>query len=519
MQAQRAALIAYVQTQLVPRVTAASVDPRLPQRSLSERLANVGVLPMFGFPTRVRYLFHERPGGALRVAAGRRSRSRTGHRDQPVRPVVRDGKGRPHPHGGRRRRLPAAGKRRRRAAEPARPTAADRTVPAVPGGRRISESRRRHVRSAVRHRRTTSRSIFLSRGAFARGSAASRDFDGVFEWTARASRPKVGVTPIALTPVANFEIWSGQDTVYVINDNEGQQFDFEKLAQGETWVTRDALAKIGVNNPRSCAGGATDRRALASVKPTDVLVLGIQTWPVGVSAVPLRVEGRAALYSLGFLLRRAAAVRLDIHERELKVGLRVMQDPNGQVIGQIFISDSLENGAGYSSYFGTPAEAESSPAVRRGPDEQHVLWPARRSDGSQGNPAHGALCRTSCPDCLRDFSNLAYHNILDWRLGLDLARLALDPNAPIDFSVPYWQGLDAAAAGPYFAAHARLAAVDIRRASGRPARKPGRDHHPSALEHGSEYFGPQLAAAYAQAVAAGCQVTMKSIFEVLRRPF
>jgi hypothetical protein len=32
-------------------------------------------------------------------------------------------------------------------------------------------------------------------------------------------------------------------------------------------------------------------------------------------------------------------------------------------------------------------------------------------------------------------------------------------------------------------------------------------------------FSPQLAAAYAQAVAAGCQVTLKSIFEVLRRPF
>jgi hypothetical protein len=28
-----------------------------------------------------------------------------------------------------------------------------------------------------------------------------------------------------------------------------------------------------------------------------------------------------------------------------------------------------------------------------------------------------------------------------------------------------------------------------------------------------------LAAAYAQAVAAGCQVTVKSIFDVLRRPF
>jgi hypothetical protein len=137
----------------------------------------------------------------------------------------------------------------------------------------------------------------------------------------RDNRPKVGVTPIGMTPVANFEIWSGPDTVYVINDNDGQLFDFEKLAQGETWVTRDALSKVGVNNPPLAAGGAPDRRALASVKPTDVLVLGIHTWPVGVNAVPLRVEGRAALYSLGFLLRRAAAVRLDIHERELKVGL------------------------------------------------------------------------------------------------------------------------------------------------------------------------------------------------------
>jgi hypothetical protein len=33
------------------------------------------------------------------------------------------------------------------------------------------------------------------------------------------------------------------------------------------------------------------------------------------------------------------------------------------------------------------------------------------------------------------------------------------------------------------------------------------------------FAGPQLATAYAQAVAAGCQVTIKSIFEVLRRPF
>jgi hypothetical protein len=34
------------------------------------------------------------------------------------------------------------------------------------------------------------------------------------------------------------------------------------------------------------------------------------------------------------------------------------------------------------------------------------------------------------------------------------------------------------------------------------------------------YFGPQVAAAYAAAIAAGCEPpAMKTIFEVLRRPF
>lgn len=520
MQAQRAALIAYVQTQLVPRVTAASTDPRLPQRSLSERLANVGVLPMFGFPTRVRYLFHERPGGAyewppdgvvdreLDIAISQFAPSSETVKDGVIHTAVGvvdyqpQGNSvveQPNPLGPP---LPIGLCRRCQAVDGSQNPAPSCPVcgAAQPDYEQVNLSQPRGFTTCP-------------------WFGGSRDFDGVFEWTARASRPKVGVTPIGMTPAANFEIWSGQDTVYVINDNEGRQFDFEKLAQGEIWVTREALAKIGVNNPSLVAHGAPDRRALASVKPTDVLVLGIQRWPVGINALPLRVEGRAALYSLGFLLRRAAAVQLDIHERELKVGLRVMQDPNGQVAGQIFISDSLENGAGYSSYFGTPAEAESLLRFVVGQTSSTFYGPLVAQQDPQGNQLHGALCRTSCPDCLRDFSNLAYHNILDWRLGLDLARLALDPAAPVDFSVPYWQGLDAAAAGPYFAAMAGWQPVTF---GGLQAGRRGNQveiiTHP-LWNTDLNFAGPQLAAAYAQAVAAGCQVTMKSIFEVLRRPF
>ena len=128
-------------------------------------------------------------------------------------------------------------------------------------------------------------------------------------------------------------------------------------------------------------------------------------------------------------------------------------------------------------------------------------------------------CTTSCPDCLRDFSNLPSHSILDWRLGLDLARLALDPAAPIDFSVSYWQGLDTAAATPYFAA---LPGWQLATFGGLQGGQRGNVveiiTHP-LWDCDPNHFGPQLAAAYAQATSTGNQVQFKSLFELLRRPF
>ena len=45
----------------MPEVTAAAQDQSLIQIGLSERLANRGILPMFGFPTRARLLYHKQP--------------------------------------------------------------------------------------------------------------------------------------------------------------------------------------------------------------------------------------------------------------------------------------------------------------------------------------------------------------------------------------------------------------------------------------------------------------------------
>jgi hypothetical protein len=57
------------------------------------------------------------------------------------------------------------------------------------------------------------------------------------------------------------------------------------------------------------ANGAAIQCGLAAVSETDMLLLGISDYGPGRIADPRTPRGRAALYSLAFMLRRAAAVR------------------------------------------------------------------------------------------------------------------------------------------------------------------------------------------------------------------
>ncbi len=515
--AARQTLIDFINQQLAGEITFAANNPALPQDALSERLANVGLLPMFGFPTRVRFLYHKRPKGGYDWPPEKgtvdRDLDMAISQFAPGAETVKDGLIHTsvgvvnyRPQGNVVVEAPDP-------LGPARPIGFCRSCQAVDV--QPTAAATCPVCGATALQRPGYEVIQLAQPVgFRTWPRQDRDFDGIFEWTPRASRPKMGATLQQLTPRANFGIWAGPETIFVVNDNGGRCFDFVKLSQGETWVTLEALAQLGINNPQLNAAAGQDRRALASIKPTDVMVLGIQSWPAGVVYSPLDVNGRAALYSLGFMMRRAASVRLDIDERELKVGLRVIQDSNAQVRGEIFISDSLENGAGYSSHLGTPTEAENLLRFLIGQGDSSFYDPLVTA-------AHALVCQTSCPDCLRDFSNLAFHNILDWRLGLDLARLALDPNAPIDFTVSYWQSLAISAATAYFAAQPQWVSVAF---AGVPAGRRGAIVemivHPLWNTTDLNNLCPPLNAAYAQAQAAGAQtIRFKSIFEVLRRPY
>jgi hypothetical protein len=513
---ERQALLDDVRNNLLRKI-GGTVQPGSPftQDSLSERLANAGLLPMFGFPTRTRFLFHEQPRKLPPENGIDRDLDIAISQFAPGAETVKDGV--VHT---------AVGVVHYRRYGTRVIEVADPLGPPVPLGLC------RHCQAVVmRPAAGVTTCDVCGRGApdfgliqlsqprgFRTLFDGGRDFDGVFEWTPRASRAKTDAERLPMTPCLNFEFWSDVREVCVVNDNAGQLFRFEKLAQGETWATRHAVDQLNQQRAdlrlptvavRYAASVPPEDRALGSIKQTDLLLLGLRSLPTSLDLSPLRVEGRAALYSFGFLLRRAAAVLLDINEWEMRVGLRVVRDARDEVMGQVFLSDSLENGAGYCSQFGNPAAA-----VR-------LLNFVTDSNGSFLRPylaaSHADRCPTSCPDCLRDYSNMAWHNILDWRMGLDVARLALDANVPVDFSSTHWQDLPTATGNSYFAALGWTVDTFARLPAGR-ARS---GSHGEVIVHPLwSDSHPQLNQARTQAQAEGInQLQPKTLFELLRRPF
>jgi hypothetical protein len=248
----------------------------------------------------------------------------------------------------------------------------------------------------------------------------------------------------------NFNVGSGPGRLHVINDNAGRLFNFSRRSASSNSMIDVAAANaadvkhaasIGRRAPApSVPFGPITSCALAAISETDMLLLGIRAFARGCGVDPRNAQGRAALYSLAFMLRRAAAVYLDIQDYELKAGIRSLENPVGTLTGEVFLCDTLENGAGYATHLGTPAVMQDllEMIARPTPRQFHD----RLVDG-----AHADLCNTSCPDCLRSYSNLPYHNLLDWRLGMDMASLALDPLSPLSVTSPRWQSVaDLAAA-------------------------------------------------------------------------
>ena len=228
------------------------------------------------------------------------------------------------------------------------------------------------------------------------------------------------------TVVENAEIASFNNHIISINDNGGKGgFDFHPASvyrratygQG-AYTTKVEYPPEAENKWVRAQLDTSWRIALMSKRPTDVLLAHISQFPVGIFPNLLTVEGRAAWFSFAFWLRTVAAVKLNIDPNEIQAGFRTYRNDQGPA-GEAFLCDQLENGAGYCRHLGQP-DVFRSLLREADPDVVGTLavqW--LEAD-------HSDNCDASCHRCLRDYNNMPYHPLLDWRLALDMAGRGSD---------------------------------------------------------------------------------------------
>ncbi|MDL2344230.1 DEAD/DEAH box helicase [Deinococcus sp. MIMF12] len=423
------------------KILAIAGDDRYVQEALSERLAHAGLLPMFGFPTRTRLLYLD----PLERISGRDFPPRNVvDRDldlaisafAPGAEIVRDklvhtsaGVANLHPAPRGLARVspglyPPLGE-----ANP-RPMGTCRHCRAVHHTADLAGQERQTVvcptcgQEALRVLDAREPRHFFATGE-------PRDYNGFFEIRGTTTRPTMAVQEGGQTSrTENAVLQSsplGQPGEILTFNDYGGRDGFEFVPHPNRALGGAYVASL--ERTSAAQSDARGRRiTLLSSRRTDTLRVGLEVWPEHHRALPSQVEGRAAWYSVAFALRDAASVLLDIESGELEGGLYATRrgtdsDPEGQA----FLSDRLENGAGYATHLAQPAQFGQ-------------LLSTLDVQLSQAWQGHAASCDTSCARCLRDYTNLAFHPLLDWRLALDMVAL-LRGNAPLTFTGSSWEAL------------------------------------------------------------------------------
>jgi DEAD/DEAH box helicase domain-containing protein len=411
----------WVRQDLLDAIDSAYADPLLTHHHLSERLANAGVLPMFGFPTRVRPLVYPQAGRPP-LEVSERPLGLAVSMFSPGSQTTRDGW--VYEANG----FAAYQPRTHRSSDPLGPPVALRRCTsctyAVSDDGAQAAGACPVCGAGVRMTRMHQPLGF-------RTSSDRRDRTSEEGLSSSASRPVLGWVEAPAEPlrVGATDVWvMDQGKLLTVNDNAGMLFHTQREPDGSHVV-------IGADNTAQPGGFA-----IGEVRVTDALMVLPRGLAIEGGAIPilerLCPSGLAALQSFGEALRMGAQVELDIDPTEITVGLQSRRI-DGVVSAGLYIADTLENGAGYAAELGQADRL--SQVIERIADGLSTTW---------GSTAHRA-CDASCPDCLRSYDNRFIHPLLDWRLALDVADLCL--GRPL--RAERWLGLAVSAAERFVAAY------------------------------------------------------------------
>lgn len=434
---QKDEIRSFINNGLVDRITEITESNEFTQDILSERLANAGMLPMFGFPTRTRNLYLSKPTKLPWDDIVSRDVDMALNSFAPGHEIVKDKKVYKavgiveYEYNNSHMVAPKFNSLNKHP----RPLFRCKSC-----GYSTISSEDEIVSCPVCGSEMESVKICSPLGFCVDFNKTPEDFNGSFDWYSPNSDIKLDCEEylhdcpqVKNLMLRNNEIPT-QGLVHLVNDNNRNLYRLGKNSDG-IYISKAAYPE---DEAKRIDLSFESDYAFVSSKSTGVLTLSIAKVRDDISLDPVWDRNsnshavRAAFLSWGYLVRKAISSYLDIDASELTVGYFISPVNH---LAEVFLVERLENGAGYCNFLS-------------GRRYQEIPYKAIVEPLSEGgsiyellcNEKHMNECTSSCYDCIRDFSNQSLHSVLDWRLGLDLARLANDSAAEIGFSVNYWKG-------------------------------------------------------------------------------
>ena len=415
-------VVHWIRNDLLDCIDEAIDSPYFLHPELSERLANAGVLPMFGFPTRVRpvygkfikdrkkleaYTVNERP---LDLAVSAFSPGADLVSEGQIHTVVGF----------------AAYRFQGDKAMPVDPLGEELTITRCVACIKTNVGATEADLNSCAVCGSTVETFPLYQPLGFRTNYDARDYVESIDGMGSVGFPQLAPTERSDEEVCvgamRSERWLDPVRVVRINDNNGKLFSLLSLSDRSVVCDDKPLYE---SEQRFKTEGSTrlTKSAIGEVRPTDVVNITLENVALhgGVIAThsSLVPAGLSAMWSFAEIFRRGCQVALDLQSDELQVGLSP-DCVNEIETRSVFLADRLENGAGYAPELGKPENL------------QEVLNGILTDLVAKYESEMHEDCTDSCPDCLYSWDNRRLHGVLDWRLALDVAALANGEDLPTD---------------------------------------------------------------------------------------
>ncbi|HBT86177.1 MAG TPA: hypothetical protein DEB12_09790 [Porphyromonadaceae bacterium] len=225
----------------------------------------------------------------------------------------------------------------------------------------------------------------------------------------------------------NYHIkYAQQEWTWKINNNGGIFFKGQYVNQQKynvtfdrQWISNDFIDRF--QNP----SGIVETLALASSKITEVFRIEPQHLNLELDINPFDPDifkssaSKGAFYSAAFLLQRTLADDLDVDPEEIEIAaiesytLPEKDGATGRNSASIVLSDELPNGSGFIQQLFNNFEKYI----------QKCINPREKEDRYNFSIISNQQCFDASYGDLKNYRNMNFHPLLDWRLAIGLLRV------------------------------------------------------------------------------------------------